>query len=700
MKTTCKELSRVAGVKEFTTTGSASELKRPIEANKLKLKLKLDGKTHIDQENKKLTNNMIIAFDENHQIRQINETIRDKKYYCIQCNEQLILKKGNIKIHHFSHKKNSNCNGETWQHKYSKILVINNLKKLIFHRKCLSCDKKYEFSFNGKNIYAKEEVIFNDFKLDVGLFENNNLNTAIEIYHTHQTGRDKQQELALNGINYIELPTSEIDTAFEKIWQKVGGNSSQEIERGVNGEEGIPPIKCNDCEVCYECTHIINVKTTINNFKNEHCDLFQNINLNKNIIEINNESTLYAQLYTLFEKNIPANNTIVNAATEECCQLGQNPRKYKIDNECIIAGSFTGYILQNVISNLLKEKSPQWTYNDIDVWIYNENGVKLEDDIMGYNNDGIHDEHVYDLLLEHLRLNYVQTPCAKNITDLLKSFDIPCVQVGYCCSTNLFYMTPFALFAAITKTNLIKFFDPSNCSIYLQYIYNPKIIRNNENYRVDPEQFKQLNGYNLNRPQNPILFNLLDCTNSFNIVQNYKSNLKCPYSKKDQCKALGGQFNYQKKCWEIPSKQSIIDYKVYFNDIGASFFDYETEYNEWINRKKGLLIITIDKPDLFWHLISKIKQTRLYHENQSQNINDNDTKSLLLLSGLKDELFDEFTRELWHDDWGGRCEKFLSAKYESDSFILKIIRKIKRILRNSYRIEKYKERNYTFQNIK
>lgn len=49
-------------------------------------------------------------------------TEKDKKYYCIDCGEELIIKDGNVKQKHLSHKANSSClsTGESYIHKYYK----------------------------------------------------------------------------------------------------------------------------------------------------------------------------------------------------------------------------------------------------------------------------------------------------------------------------------------------------------------------------------------------------------------------------------------------------------------------------------------------------------------------------------------------------------------------------------------------------
>ena len=50
-------------------------------------------------------------------INAINKTLSHEKYFCIDCKEELIPKLGDIRIHHFSHKKDTyNCSKETYLH--------------------------------------------------------------------------------------------------------------------------------------------------------------------------------------------------------------------------------------------------------------------------------------------------------------------------------------------------------------------------------------------------------------------------------------------------------------------------------------------------------------------------------------------------------------------------------------------------------
>ena len=57
---------------------------------------------------------MRIAVDGSGRLISIDETNDRDKYYCPYCNQVLTLKKGNIRIHHFSHKKGSVDCTDSW----------------------------------------------------------------------------------------------------------------------------------------------------------------------------------------------------------------------------------------------------------------------------------------------------------------------------------------------------------------------------------------------------------------------------------------------------------------------------------------------------------------------------------------------------------------------------------------------------------
>ena len=79
---------------------------------------------------------------------------KNDKYICLDCNQDVIICRGNIRVPYFRHYNTSNCDRynkptETQIHKDAKFLIkslLNKKIKLSFIRKCICCkkDKIYE----------------------------------------------------------------------------------------------------------------------------------------------------------------------------------------------------------------------------------------------------------------------------------------------------------------------------------------------------------------------------------------------------------------------------------------------------------------------------------------------------------------------------------------------------------------------------
>ncbi len=62
---------------------------------------------------------MRVALDINGKRIHIDQSHVKEKYFCPECGEELIIKKGKIKVHHFAHKANSQCN-DGWHYDMSE----------------------------------------------------------------------------------------------------------------------------------------------------------------------------------------------------------------------------------------------------------------------------------------------------------------------------------------------------------------------------------------------------------------------------------------------------------------------------------------------------------------------------------------------------------------------------------------------------
>ncbi len=167
------------------------------------------------------------ALDDNNQITYIDNAIKGRKYYCPLCKNELNIRKGKIRIHHFAHKNENNCNYETYLHQCAKYLIKNAFDNnaefsisYIASNRCPQIDKckfykdnyfkdcngEFENKLNLKNYYdlCSVEYKYNGFTADVSFHSNINVTRPpifVEIYNTHRCTEGKLH----SGIRIIEI---------------------------------------------------------------------------------------------------------------------------------------------------------------------------------------------------------------------------------------------------------------------------------------------------------------------------------------------------------------------------------------------------------------------------------------------------------------------------------------------------------------
>lgn len=149
----------------------------------------------------KLGNNRVFA-------SQVDD--RKALYICPVCKEAVVLKKGKIKIHHFAHKRDSECDweNETQAHMKAKLDFFNYFKNL-------GCESDIE-------------VVFPNSRADV-YAESNNQKMIIEIQHSNLSKSDIADRTA----NYYrEIP----DVAVN--WISVINIDSMLLKKGYTTSEG------------------------------------------------------------------------------------------------------------------------------------------------------------------------------------------------------------------------------------------------------------------------------------------------------------------------------------------------------------------------------------------------------------------------------------------------------------------------------
>jgi hypothetical protein len=173
--------------------------------------------------------------------------IANKKdeYSCPECNKDLILCQGDVRIHHFRHKVATNpCHHysnptETQIHKDAKLLMKTLLDKKIpvsFVRKCCCCKKNEEFEIpetsETSDVRLEHRFEYHGPKIaDVAYIENGEILCIFEICNTHKTRGENRPE-----------PWFEIDA--ETLIRIANDNCLSQIQ--------IPCIRCEKCEGCVE----------------------------------------------------------------------------------------------------------------------------------------------------------------------------------------------------------------------------------------------------------------------------------------------------------------------------------------------------------------------------------------------------------------------------------------------------------------
>lgn len=143
------------------------------------------------------------------------------EYLCPECDRDVILHQGIIRVHHFVHKpsKTDSCNyfnhpTESQIHKNAKILLkilLDKKEKISFIRKCCCCKKDDEFEIpeisETSNIQLEYRFEYDGLKIaDVAYIDNNEIICIFEICYTHKTQSEKRPEpwFEIDALSFIQ----------------------------------------------------------------------------------------------------------------------------------------------------------------------------------------------------------------------------------------------------------------------------------------------------------------------------------------------------------------------------------------------------------------------------------------------------------------------------------------------------------------
>lgn len=213
---------------------------------------------------------------------------KGQNYRCPECGDDVILRRGEMRVPHFAHKADTPCTNEGVLHKVAKHILYSifytsfrRLKKPVvgLRRKCPVCDlvayQKPPDWFSERAVVATEFTIKDlpidgkDRRVDVFVGEKNDDGTiapglAIEIQSAHPVPQEKWDALKARGIPCVEVSAQSIIDEWDRerftnltdpwfllnpIKQNIyiPGNPDDE---GVIGSR-LPHIDCLNCKTSF-----------------------------------------------------------------------------------------------------------------------------------------------------------------------------------------------------------------------------------------------------------------------------------------------------------------------------------------------------------------------------------------------------------------------------------------------------------------
>ena len=189
---------------------------------------------------------MIIVALDDHQIDTlISDAIPNRKYFCLDCKGEVLPKRGKIKKHHYAHKNKTQCEGnsESIQHKTAKYLIHKYFHNMSITQCCIGCNNKKKFEFSDV-LHSSEEYSYKKYRIDVALLSDNDvLNYAIEVEHTHKTENNKFYDILMSDTKLLEMTTNEILKYSDEILKK------QSVD-----------LNANSVNICKNCKNFGNIK--------------------------------------------------------------------------------------------------------------------------------------------------------------------------------------------------------------------------------------------------------------------------------------------------------------------------------------------------------------------------------------------------------------------------------------------------------
>ena len=160
----------------------------------------------------------LYAINREQRLVHAKSALRDAHYSCPRCGDDVILRRGEIKIAHFAHKAESACTSETIAHKTAKLLIfqvfsdwkLGQGQELIVEVGCNFyefCDNTVKYPIRDKVTAARIEYIIGSHRADVMFTKGDDPVLAIEVKVSHAVDDHKAESLP---IYFIEVDAEDV----------------------------------------------------------------------------------------------------------------------------------------------------------------------------------------------------------------------------------------------------------------------------------------------------------------------------------------------------------------------------------------------------------------------------------------------------------------------------------------------------------
>ena len=161
------------------------------------------------------------AEDNNGKITHIRDTLPNLEYFCAECREKLVPRKGNVRQYHFAHKNKSGCfgTGEGYLHKTFKKMVLEIIRRNIFSNtpisvtfSCNICNGEHNGNLLTGIIDVKEECNLTNCRPDIILIDQTGKTSIIiEIVDKHEPEKNVIEYCQKNNIVLVRIKLDSFD---------------------------------------------------------------------------------------------------------------------------------------------------------------------------------------------------------------------------------------------------------------------------------------------------------------------------------------------------------------------------------------------------------------------------------------------------------------------------------------------------------